>query len=51
MEKFLLVQEGLIQITNQNPSWAKLKRVCYLHTKNVTVKRLSFGMPLSCVFL
>lgn len=51
MEKFLLGQEGLIQITNQNPSWASLKNVCYLHTKNRTVKRLSFGMSLSRVFL
>lgn len=49
-EKFLLVQEGLIQITNQTPSWASLKKVCYLHTKNVTVRCLSFGMPLSRVF-
>lgn len=47
----LLVQEGLIQITNQNPSWASLKKVCYLHTKNVTVKRPSSGMLLSRVFV
>lgn len=51
MEKLLLVQEGLIQIANQTPSWASLKKVCYLHTKNVTVKRPLFGMLLSRVFV
>lgn len=49
MEKVLLVQEGLIQIANQPPSWASLKKVCYLHTKNVPVKRPLFGMLLSRV--
>lgn len=51
MEKFSLVQEGLIQTTKQKPSWASSEKVRDLHTKNVTVKRLSFGMLLSRVFL
>lgn len=47
----LLVQEGLIQIANQNPSWASVTKVCYLQTKNVTVKCPSSGMLLSRVFV
>lgn len=51
MEKVLLAQEGLIQIANQSLSWASLKKVCYLHTKNMTVKRPSSGVLLSRVFV
>lgn len=50
MEKVSLVQEGLIQIANQTPSWASLTKVCYLHTKNMTAKHPSSGMLLSRVF-
>lgn len=53
MENVLLVQEGLIQIiiADQSPSWASLKKVGSLHTKNMAVRCPWSGMPLSRVLV
>lgn len=51
MQKVLLVQEGLIQIADQSPSWASLKKVCSLHTKNVAVRCPWSGVLLGRVLV
>lgn len=53
MENVLLVQEGLIQIiiADQSPSWASLKKVGFLYTKNMAVRCPWPGIPLSRVLV